>query len=50
MLYVRKNKYQERFETYEKEMLLKEQTDNYVCGKLTLDGYIYGMQDIIRHR
>ena len=47
---MRKKEYQERFETYEKEMLLKEQTDNYVCGKLTLDRYIYGMQDIICHR
>ena len=29
--------------------MLKENTDKYVIGDLSIDGLIYGMQDIIHH-
>ena len=34
---------------HEKEIMLKENTDKYVIGDLSINGLIYGMQEIIHH-
>ena len=48
-LYIQKKEHQEKFQTYEKEIMLKENTDKYVIGDLIVNGLIYGMQEIIHH-
>ena len=48
-LYIQKKEHQEKFQTYEKEIMLKENTDKYFIRDLSVDRLIYRMQEIIRH-